>query len=154
MKIPLIMNTSLHAYLEAMRQFPFLAKRSPQQYFRRPGKDFTRTRILHLERVAWLNITLLKCTFCVELDQFFDWLDAGQFSPTKNALVQARQRFLPMKDFFRQMLQTMEPVRLDKNKERRRRLMREQSDMSMKKIIASLCDFLCRLSSKLNLTPF
>ena len=90
MKIPLIMNTSLHAYLEAMRQFPFLAKRSPQQYFRRPGKDFTRTRILHLERVVWLNITLLKCT----PDQFFDWLDAGQFSPTKNALVQARQRFI------------------------------------------------------------
>ena len=94
MKIPLIMNTSLHAYLEAMRQFPFLAKRSPQQYFRRPGKDFTRTRILHLERVVWLNITLLKCTLCVELDQFFDGLDARQFSPTKSALVQARQRFI------------------------------------------------------------
>ena len=124
MKIPLIMNTSLHAYLEAMRQFPFLAKRSPQQYFRRPGKDFTRTRILHLERVVWLNITLLKCTLCVELDQFFDWLDARQFSPTKSALVQARQKLLPVKGFFRQMLQTMEPVRPDKNKERRRRLMR------------------------------
>ena len=85
MKIPLIMNTSLHAYLEAMRQFPFLAKHSPQQYFRRPGKDFTRTRILHLERVVWLNIALLKCTLRVELDQFFDWLDARQFSPTKSA---------------------------------------------------------------------
>ncbi len=101
MKIPLIMNTSLHAYLEAMRQFPFLAKHSPQQYFRRPGKDFTRTRILHLERVVWLNITLLKCTLCVELDQFFGWLDARQFSPTKSALVQARQKLLPK--FFKDM---------------------------------------------------
>ena len=122
LRLPL--REHLHAYLEAMRQFPFVARRSPQQYFRRPGKDFTRTRILHLERVVWLNITLLKCTLCVELDQFFGWLDAGQFSPTKSALVQARQKLLPMKDFFRQMLQTMEPVRPDKNKERRRRLMR------------------------------
>ncbi len=80
------MNTSLRAYLDAIRQFPKLARQSPQQYFRRPGKDFTRTRILHLERVAWLNITLLKSTLCVELDRFFDWLNTGEFSPTKSAL--------------------------------------------------------------------
>ncbi|MCO6477481.1 MAG: hypothetical protein J5I94_12700 [Phaeodactylibacter sp.] len=73
------MNTSLRAYLDAIRQFPQLARQSPQQYFRRPGKDFTRTRILHLERVAWLNISLLKSTLCVELDRFFDWLDTKRF---------------------------------------------------------------------------
>ena len=95
------MNTSLRAYLDAIRQFPKLAMQSPQQYFRRPGKDFTRTRILHLERVAWLNITLLKSTLCVELDRFFDWLKAGEFSPTKSALVQARQKLLPK--FFKDM---------------------------------------------------
>ncbi|MCO6487257.1 MAG: hypothetical protein J5I98_02510 [Phaeodactylibacter sp.] len=68
------MNTSLRAYLDAIRQFPQLARQSPQQYFSRPGKDFTQTRILHLERVAWLNISLLKSTLCVELGRFFDWL--------------------------------------------------------------------------------
>ena len=55
----------------------------------RPGKDFTRTHILHLERVVWLNITLFKSTICVELDRFFGWLNTGEFSPTKSALVQA-----------------------------------------------------------------
>ena len=95
------MNTSLRAYLDAIRQFPKLAMQSPQQYFRRPGKDFTRTRILHLERVAWLNITLLKSTLCVELGRFFDWLKAGEISPTKSALVQARQKLLPK--FFKDM---------------------------------------------------
>lgn len=96
------MNTSLRAYLDAIRQFPEMARHIPQQYFRRPGKDFTRTRILHLERVVWLNITLLKCTLCVELDQFFDWIGTGEFSPTKSALVQARQKLLPkfFKDLF------------------------------------------------------
>lgn len=102
MKIPLIMNSSLRAYLDALRHFPFSALSNPQHYFRRPGKDFTRTRILHLERVAWLNITLLKCTLCVELDQFFSWLNSGERSPTKSALVQARQKLLPpfFRDFF------------------------------------------------------
>lgn len=95
------MNTSLRAYLDAIRQFPEMARQMPQQYFRRPGKDFTRTRILHLERVVWLNITLLKSTLCVELDRFFDWLDTGEASPTKSALVQARQKLLPK--FFKDM---------------------------------------------------
>jgi DDE family transposase len=96
------MNTSLRAYLDAIRQFPFMAQCSPQQYFRRPGKDFTRTRILHLERVVWLNVTLLKSTLCIELDRFFDWPGTGEFSPTKSALVQARQKLLPkfFKDLF------------------------------------------------------
>lgn len=103
MKIPLIMNTSLRAYLDALRQFPFTAQCSPQQYFRRPGKDFTRTRILHLERVVWLTVTLLKSTLCAELDQFFSWLDTGGASPTKSALVQARQKILPK--FYRDLFQ-------------------------------------------------
>lgn len=96
------MNTSLRAYLDAMRQFPEMARQLSQQYFSRPGKDFTRTRILHLERVVWLNVTLLKTTLCVELDRFFDWLGTDEFSPTKSALVQARQKLRPkfFKDLF------------------------------------------------------
>ncbi|MCB0561312.1 MAG: hypothetical protein KDD09_20290 [Phaeodactylibacter sp.] len=114
MKTSLIMNTFLRAYLDAIRQFPQLARQNPQQYFSRhcgihkvtipqgrPGKDFTRTRILHLKRVAWLNISLLKSTLCVELDRFFGWLNTGEFSPTKSALVQARQKLLPK--FFKDM---------------------------------------------------
>lgn len=32
------------------------------------------SRMLHLERIVRLNITLFKYTLCIELDQFFDWL--------------------------------------------------------------------------------
>lgn len=90
------------AYLEALRLFPISVLGHPQGYFIRPGRDFTRRRSLFLERVAWLNITLLKKTLAVELDQFFDWLGTGEVSVTKSALVQARQKLLPrfFVDFF------------------------------------------------------
>lgn len=90
------------AYLDALRQFPFSVLQQPQHYFRRPGRDFTRRRSLYLERVVWLNITLLKTTLAVELDQFFDWLSTGENAVTKSALVQARQKLLPrfFFDFF------------------------------------------------------
>ncbi|MCB9295411.1 MAG: hypothetical protein H6559_20155 [Lewinellaceae bacterium] len=97
---------SFHSWLgfavsSAERQSP----QSPQQYFSRPGIPIaigiTRTRTLHLERVVWLNITLLKSTLCVELGRFFDWLKAGEISPTKSALAQARQKLLPK--FFKDM---------------------------------------------------
>ena len=90
------------AYLDALRQFPFSVLEQPQHYFRRPGRDFTRRRSLYLERVVWLNITLLKTTLSVELDQFFAWLGTDEFSVTKSTLVQARQKLLPrfFSDFF------------------------------------------------------
>ena len=96
------MPPPFRAYLDALRQFPFSVLEQPQHYFRRPGRDFTRRRSLFLERVVWLNITLLKTTLSVELDQFFDWLGTGEFSVTKSALVQARQKLLPrfFRDFF------------------------------------------------------
>ena len=92
----------LRAYLEALRLFPISVLGHPQHYFSRPGRDFTRRRSLFLERVAWLNITLLKTTLSVELDRFFDWLGTGEVSVTKSALVQARQKLLPrfFIDFF------------------------------------------------------
>jgi hypothetical protein len=96
------MSSPFRAYLEALRHFPFAVLQQPQHYFRRPGRDFTRRRSLHLERVAWLNITLLKTTLCVELGQFFHWLGNGETAVTKSALVQARQKLLPrfFSDFF------------------------------------------------------
>lgn len=96
------MPSPFRAYLDALRHFPFAVLQQPQHYFRRPGRDFTRRRSLYLERVVWLNITLLKTTLSVELDQFFDWLGTGQRSVTKSALVQARQKLLPrfFRDFF------------------------------------------------------
>lgn len=96
------MPSPLRTYLDALRHFPFAVLQQPQHYFRRPGRDFTRRRSLYLERLVWLNITLLKTTLSVELDQFFDWLGTGEFSVTKSALVQARQKLLPrfFRDFF------------------------------------------------------
>ena len=89
------MSSPFRTYLDALRHFPFAVLQQPQHYFRRPGRDFTRRRSLYLERVVWLNITLLKTTLSVELDQFFDWLGTGERSVTKSALVQARQKLLP-----------------------------------------------------------
>lgn len=96
------MSSPFRTYLDALRHFPFAVLQQPQHYFRRPGRDFTRRRSLYLERVVWLNITLLKTTLSVELDQFFDWLGTGERSVTKSALVQARQKLLPrfFRDFF------------------------------------------------------
>lgn len=96
------MQSPLRTYLDTLRQFPTMARDTPQQYFSRPGKDFTRTRILHLERLVWFNVTLLKCSLNVELDHLFDWLGTGEASPTKSAFVQARQKILPRfyKDMF------------------------------------------------------
>ena len=76
---------------------------TPQQYFRRPGRDFTRTRVLHLERVVWMVVGLLKSTLFVEVDKFFSWLGTDDVSPTKSALVQARQKILPK--FFKDLFQ-------------------------------------------------
>ena len=95
------MRSPLPTYLKGLRHFTDHAKAHSQHYFSRPGKDFTRTRILHLERVVWMSISLLKSTLCVELDQFFSWLDTGEKSPTKSALTQARQKLLPR--FFKDM---------------------------------------------------
>ncbi len=97
------MRSPLPTYLNGLRHFPSYAKSQSQHYFARPGKDFTRTRILHLDRVVWLSISLLKSTLCVELDQFFSWLDCKETSPTKSALVQARQKLLPR--FFKDMFE-------------------------------------------------
>ncbi len=95
------MRSPLPTYLNALRCFPSIAKASAQHYFARPGKDFTRTRILHLDRIVWLSVSMLKSTLCVELDQFFSWLGTKENSPTKSALVQARQKLLPK--FFKDM---------------------------------------------------
>ena len=95
------MRSPLPTYLKSLRHFTDYARANSQHYFARPGKDFTRTRILHLDRIVWLSVSLLKNTLCVELDQFFSWLDTGEKSPTKSALTQARQKLLP--SFFKDM---------------------------------------------------
>ena len=81
------MNLSLRAYLQGLGQFPQAAMHTPQQYFRRLGRDFTRARVLHLERVVWMVVGLLKSTLSVEIDKFFSWLGSGVVFPTKSALV-------------------------------------------------------------------
>ncbi len=95
------MSSSLRSYLGALRTFPATALASPQQYFSKPERDFTRRRSLWLERVVWLTISLLKVTLFVELDRFFDSLNTGQAAVSKSALVQARRKLLPK--FFEDM---------------------------------------------------
>lgn len=96
------MSSPFCAYLASLRLFPIEALQSGLLYFRRPGKDFTRRRLLFLERLAWLNVGLLRKSLCIELDHFFSWLDSDTLPATKSALVQARQKLLPrfFKDFF------------------------------------------------------
>ncbi len=88
------MSSSLRSYLDALRAFPATALSNPQQYFSRPGRDFTRRRALWLERVVWLTISLLKVTLFVELDRFFDSLGTNEAPVSKSALVQARRKLL------------------------------------------------------------
>lgn len=95
------MNTSFRAYLDAFQHFSIIVAVNPQHYFRRPGKDFTRRRLLPLDRVVWLCVSLLKCTLNVELDQYFSHINTCAPCPTKSALVQARQKLLP--PFFRDL---------------------------------------------------
>ena len=106
------MSSSLRSYLETLRAFPATALANPQQYFFRPGRDFTRHRSLWLERVVWLTISLLKVTLFVELDRFFDSLNTGEEPVSKSALVQARQKLLPkfFEDMFTQSHQAFYAV--------------------------------------------
>lgn len=96
------MQSPFLKFLSSLREFPFVALIYPKKYFSKPGADFTRRRTLFLERLAWLQVSLLKKTQTVELDQFFDQLYLGEMPCTKSALCQARQKLLPIffRDFF------------------------------------------------------
>lgn len=97
------MSSPFCNYLDALRQFTASVLREPVGYFMRPHRDFTRRRSLWFERVVWLNISLLKVTLSVEMDRFFAVLDSANTVVTKSALVQARQKLLPLffEDFFK-----------------------------------------------------
>ncbi|MBX2927523.1 MAG: IS4 family transposase [Saprospiraceae bacterium] len=101
------MSSSLRSYLDTLQAFPATVLANPQQYFSKPGRDFTRHRSLWLERVVWLTISLLKVTLFVELDRFFSTLDTDEASVSKSALVQARKKLLPkfFEDMFTQSYQ-------------------------------------------------
>ena len=94
------MNTSSVHILTPSGNFQ-TGNAKPQQYFRIGREGLHPNPHPTPRTVAWLNITLPQSTLCVELDRFFDWLKAGEFSPTKSALVQTRQKLLPK--FFKDM---------------------------------------------------
>ena len=96
------MQSPFLKFLQTLRAFPVEALSQRKKYFAKPSADFTRRRLLFIERLAWLQISLLKKSQSVELDQFFDQLYTGDFPCTKSALCQARQKLLPLffLDFF------------------------------------------------------
>lgn len=96
------MLSPLRRYFESIRTFVVSATGQSSLYFRRPGKDFTRCRLLPLPRVAFLTCSLLKRSNSVELDAFFAQFSSKNLLPaTKSALTQARKKLLPL--FFEDM---------------------------------------------------
>lgn len=89
------MKRSLRAYLADLRSFPQNLHRNPQRYFPRPGKDFTRRRVIYLERLVFMVLSLLKKSLGNELDTFFALVDDKVKVPTQSALVQARNKLKP-----------------------------------------------------------
>lgn len=86
------MGSPLSKYFGAIRLHVANIVNSPELYFRRPGCDFSRNRLLPADRTVWLVLSLLRQSLCVEIGHFFQRLDAAQEMPTKSALVQARQK--------------------------------------------------------------
>jgi len=96
------MGSPLSKYFRAIRLAVANIVNSPQLYFRRPGRDFCRRRLLPAERTVWLVLSLLRQSLCVEIGHFFQRLDAVDDMPTKSALVQARNKI--HYTFFRDLL--------------------------------------------------
>ncbi|MCW5922907.1 MAG: transposase domain-containing protein [Saprospiraceae bacterium] len=96
------MGSSLSKYFRVIRLAVANITNSPELYFRRPGRDFCRRRLLPAERTVWLVLSLLRQSLCVELGHFFQRLDAVDDIPTKSALVQARNKI--HHTFFRDLL--------------------------------------------------
>lgn len=96
------MQSPFLKFLQLLRAFPLEALAQREKYFSKPQADFTRRRLLFIERLSWLQVSLLKKSQSVELDQFFDQLYTADFPCTKSALCQARQKLLPVffRDFF------------------------------------------------------
>lgn len=97
------MSSHLRLYFAALEAFVFAAFEHRGRYFRRPGKDFTRRRLLPFERLVFLALSLLKRSNSVELDSFFQFLRLPTLPASKSALTQARKKLLPVffEDFFR-----------------------------------------------------
>lgn len=86
------MGSPLSKYFRAVRLAVANIVNSPELYFHRPGRDFSRRRLLPAERTVWLVLSLLRQSLSVEIGHFFQRLDAVEDMPTKSALVQARQK--------------------------------------------------------------
>lgn len=86
------MGPPLSKYFRAIRLNVANIVNHGDMYFRQPGRDFSRRRLLPAERTVWLVLSLLRQSLCVEIGHFFQRLDAPQDMPTKSALVQARSK--------------------------------------------------------------
>lgn len=72
---------------------------TPEQYVKRPGKDFTRNRKLGLSSLSRLLLTMQGNSISNELEKFFHHADD---TPTASAFVQQRGKVSP--EFFHEML--------------------------------------------------
>ncbi len=90
------MSSPLRRYFELLYRFVETVGDQPARYFRRPGKDFTRRRLLWLSRLVFLQLGLLKKSNSVELEQFFAQISPLSLPATKSALTQARKKLLPL----------------------------------------------------------
>ncbi len=90
------MLSPLRRYLELLYRFVESLGEQPARYFCRPGRDFTRRRLLSLSRLIFLQLGLLKRSNSVELEQFFAQVSPHALPATKSALTQARKKLLPL----------------------------------------------------------
>lgn len=96
------MMSPLRRYFESLSAFVQAAQCKPNLYFRQPGRDFTRRRLLTFSRLVFLTLSLLKKSNSVELEQFFGQISGSLLPASKSALTQARKKLLPV--FFEDLL--------------------------------------------------
>ena len=70
-----IMGSPLSKYFRVIRLCVANIVNAPDIYFRHPGRDFSRRRLLTAERTVWLVLSLLRQSLCVEIGRFFQRLD-------------------------------------------------------------------------------
>lgn len=96
------MLPAIEQFVTSLQAFVNDAPNHADIYFKRPGQDFTRTRLLPFSTLVWLQVSLLNRTLASELYNFHCIKLSREKAPTKSALSQARDKIKTafFKDFF------------------------------------------------------
>jgi Transposase DDE domain len=86
------MPSPIEHYVTSMEAFIDEAPKKSALYFVRPGKDFTRTRLLPFSLLVWHQVSLLNCSLSAELYNLHCVKLGMQKAPTKSGLSQARDK--------------------------------------------------------------